>query len=331
MNLPGKAAILVLLCLASDGAWAKASPYFRATALLDEDPLEADAIFSSLIGSTNDAKIRRAATHQLFYLRLKSGRSAEAYSLVVTKAMHDKYISAISAELKIPEAQADRLVARLKTACGKNYDLQKISVYLEEKRMAVPVYDFSYRVLAKCRPSDAKVILPAAETWDDYDKRTFALGLFAIREAIASGNAANQKERLAELESRGAALVEKNANLRGQLLIIKSRMAIKNSEFDAVREICRQVYADEGLRKFRNQCRYLNAFVLVKEGKGAEAHALLTNQKVQPIQVDNRLLKLIAGVSAGKVPGKKLETFMQRSSYQQCAPMLRELAAEVLK
>lgn len=313
-------------------AWpAKGGVYFRATGLIEEDPLEADALFASVIRNSGEAKIRRAAIHQLFYLRLRSGRVAEAFSLVSSESMRKKYETAMAAQLKIPEKSAERLIQRLRSACTKSYDLQKLVDYLVEKKAGVAAYDFSYRVLKKCRPADALEILPVPEPEGELDRRALALALVAIREGKSAGSGLEPAQLLNELRSKAAGVLDKDASLRGQLLIIEARQAVKNADFPLVAENCRQVAAEEVLKKFRGQCRLLTAFALLKEGKPAEAYVRLAAQKIQPAQIDNRLLRLIAGVTAGKIPRERLRKFMQRASYPECAPVLRELAENTLK
>jgi hypothetical protein len=323
--------ILIFVCLLNGVAAAKPNAYFRATGLVEEDPLEADALFASVIRNSGEAKIRRAAMHQLFYLRLRSGRIAEAFPLVSSEAMRDKYDAAVAAHLKIPEKNAGQLIQRLRSACGKNYDLQKLAGYLEEKKAGVASYDFALRVLKKCRSEDALEILPQPEPETDLDKRALALALIAIREGNAVEDGIPVNDRIGELRSRGAAVFGKDAALRGQLLIIEARLALRNSDFPTLTENCRQISEDNALKKFRGQCRFLTAFALIKEGKPDEAYLSLATQKIEPGQVDHRLLRIIAGVAAGKMPREKLRKFMQRASYPECAPILRELAENTLK
>lgn len=310
---------------------AKGSAYFRATELTQEDPLEADALFVSVIRNSGEAKIRRAAIHQLFYLRLRSGRTAEAFSLISSESMRKKYASELAAQLKISEKNAERLVQRLRSACGKGRDLQKFADFLEENRSGVSTYDFSFRVLKKCRPADAAEILPVPDSEANMDRRTLALALIAIREGKNAESGSESAQSLIVLKSRAADITAKDAALKGQLLVIEARQAVKNSDFALVAENCGQVAAEEALKRYRGQCRFLTAFALIKDGKPAEAYARLAVQKIPPQQIDNRLLRLIAGVSAGKIPRERLRKFMQRASYPECAPVLRELAENTLK
>ncbi len=311
---------------------AKQSAYQRAQALLEDDPREAEALLVHFIRQTGNDKLKRAAAHELFTLRLKQGRLAEAFLQAKSSGFKKRFLSAVEEGLKVSESSAGRLVAALRQECDAGGDAEKIAILLGKNKFPVAAYNFSLTVLERCKVEGSEAILPDfPEEAEKVDARTLSLALLEIRAAISRDDTEEAEALLTEVRKTAANFLEKEPAFALQLDFTEARLFSKKEDFKALGNRCAAIEKKKPARWLRNACRFMTAYAYLKQEKYAEAYARIANLKIVPVETDNRLLRLTAAVAADEEIPEKLEKFMRRRSYPECAEVLRKLAEEILE
>lgn len=308
------------------------SAYQRAQELLEDDPLEADALLADTIRNTGNAKIHRAARYDLFYLRLRLGRFSEAYPLATGKGMRSKLIKAAAAQFRTTEGKLSRVIAAVDAECSPEGDADRVGQILAQTKSNAAVYDFALQRLETCKLKETLGIFPvlSKETQQVSEARLLHIYAFKARSLISAGEYATAQEGLAHIREAAADLLGQNAVLELPLLLAEARNAALQGHADEVTAICKKISASEDALAARKACLYLKGFTFLKAQKYPEAVRILNALKVEPREIDNRLLKLTAAVASRQVPATKLRKYGRRASYRYQAKVLRDLAAEIL-
>lgn len=312
-----------------------ASPYQRALDLAASDPLEAEALLERVLHGADNTKLRRAAAIQLFYLRLANGRLVEAYPLLRDKSQLKKFIYALSAQLHIDESATARLMHAVKAECKADGDAAVIGALLEKQTYPAMAYDFGLRLLRKCGVKNLAEIFPPeildAEIADAEiaDVRNAQIVLVYVRE-VKGEDAARVAHALIEKLTNFAQHSDSAPNtLSQQAALAEARLAARNEEHADVMRLCASLRAAKTDRNISTACAYLLGFAYAHLGQMKKAHAILSAQMADAIDIDHRLLKLTVAVAVGAQPKKNLRGYMRRASYHYCAAILRRFASEI--
>lgn len=325
------ASLAILFLLTSFDLYAKASLYQRAADLADEDPREAEALYVRFLAETGNDKLKRAAAHELFTLRLKQGRMGEAFFQAKSAAFTRRFLSALEEHLRLDTSPARRLVTALREECSDEGDAENLSKLLAREKYPVAAYSFAVMILGRCNNDAADSVIPDfPEEKEKIDGRAVNLALLEIREAIGRDDFETASSLLGEVRKNAAALIEKEPGYGLQLDYAEARLDSKQENYAGVFARCASIDKKKPPRWVRNACRSLTAYCLLKQGKAAEAYARIASLKIASQDIDNRLLRLTAAVAADEAPAEKLRKFTRRRSYKECAPLLRKLAEEIL-
>ncbi|MBN8221300.1 MAG: hypothetical protein J0L53_10280 [Spirochaetes bacterium] len=314
--------------------FAAPSLYRRAQDLAEDDPREAEALFVQFIQQSGDAKIKRAAAHELFTLRLKQGRLKEAFFQGSSGSFRRRFLSAVEEGLKLAESAARRLVAALRRECeaAEQGDAAAIGALLDKHRYPPAAYDFSVSVLERCKVPEPLAVFPEFDAAAQQPEvRAIQLALMEIRETLAGDDIEEAAALSKAVRESVARLPEAATAWALQFDFIEARLAAKKEDFTAVKERCAAIEKKKPPRSLKYACRSLTAYALMREEQYSEAYARLVNLKIAPAEIDNRLLRLTAAVAAGEAPADKLRKFLKRRSYRECAAVLRGLAHAVLE
>ncbi len=304
------------------------TPYNRALALRETDPVEAEALLVQVLQQSAGDKRHRAARYDLFYLRLRHMRLAEAFRQGVSKPFSRRYVDAVATRFHLNEAVTRRLISRLAASCEKKEISEATEAYFFKAKFGAAVYEYAIRVLQSCQVTDAESLLPkdilvnAAET-----ERELALKLLKVRYGIAEFALAEQQ--LAQLTLHDAELLQANPALNAQFVLLQARVDMEKADLPAAGARCKAILG-KGTQSMRSACRFLLAYHLAKTGEYSEAYKLVRNEEISPVQIDNRLLRFALAVGSGALPPAKLHKFTRRASYRYTAQSLRELAQQVL-
>lgn len=304
--------------------------YQRAQQLLEDDPLEADALLADTIRTTGNSKIRRAARYDLFYLRLRLGRFSEAYRLATGKGMRSRLIKTASAQFRTTEAKLSRVIAATDEECSPDGDAGRVGQILVQSKGNAALYDFALQRLEACKTKETLPIFPVLAKENQQISETRLLNIYALkaRSLISAGEYETAGQGIALIREAASDLLSKNAALEYPLLLAEARSAALQGNADEVGGFCKKLGSDEEAAA-RKACLYLKGFALLKDKKYAQAAKVLNALKAEPREIDNRLLKLTAAVAARQVPVSKLNKYARRASYRYQAKVLRELAAEI--
>ncbi len=306
--------------------------YQRAQQLIEDDPLEADALLADTIKSTGNAKIRRAARYDLFYLRLRLGRFSEAYALATGKGMRSKLMKTAAAQFRTTESKLSRVMTAPDQECGAEGDAGRVGQVLAQNKANAALYDFALQRLEACKAKETLSIFPVLTQENQQITETRQLNIYAlkVRTLISAGEFEVAKEGLTLIREAAQDLLAKNAALEWPLLLAESRIAAMQGNAEDVGALCKKLGTAEEAAAARSACLYLKGFALLKTGRYAEASGVLRALKPEPREIDNRLLKLAAVVAAGQAPSARLRKYSRRASYRYQAKVLRDLAAEIL-
>ncbi len=324
--------ILVVLsqCAVTVGLEAKTTDYGRAKALAKADPVEAEALYERFMRDTSWGKMRRAAHYDLFYLRLRNGRLAEAFPLSDSIDLGRKYRRSLADFYGISEGQASKLVRRLHGVCSQEEEASHAGRLLRSEMMPAPVWDFALRVLLRCRTKGRSQLF--SSDLFEIEKPTrlqTQLRLIAIREQLYA-DADKAQKLFAIARAAAEAQYGTDEQLKVQLIVLEARIAAAQEDFDRVIELCGEIPADSGMKQARTVCALLTAHALLKKGEAEKAWKKIRNIEINPSELDTRLLRLTIAVAADVEESQKLAEFTRRVSYSYCAKSLRELAAAVL-
>lgn len=324
-----RALLLSLIPLANAFA-AGNNSYYRGLGLVEEDPLEADALLSAALKTTTNDRIRRAARYDLFYLRLRLGRFVEAYPLASTKSMRRKFVAAAAPQLRIPEARFERLLSALDRECAarEDGDAGRVGEWFAKTKNPAALYDFAYRRLEACKVAEPEGIFPAMPEKVD-DMRIVQIRLVAERLTAANREYSENKQALAALREASSSLSETSSQLAVQLDLAEARLAALAGQMAETDTTCARLRSTEGGAFARRACAYLRGYAALKSTEYARADKILSVLKVEPREIDNRLLKVMAAVAAGRTGREKLRRFMKRASFRYNAAPLRNLAEEI--
>lgn len=298
---------------------------------MEDDPLEADALLSDTIRNSGNAKIRRAAKYDLFYLRLRLGRFSEAYPLATGKGMRSRLIKTAAAQFRSTEGKISRVIAAIDAACGPEGETGRVGEILAESRSTAAVYDFALQRLEACKAKDRLGIFPvlSREKQQISEARLLNIYVLKARSLISAGEYETAHEGLAQIREAAADLIAQNAALELPLLLAEARNAALQVHGDEVTAICKNISAREDALSARKACLYLKGYTAIKMQKYPEAAKILNALKAEPREIDNRLLKLTAAVASHQIPATKLRKYTRRASYRYQAKVLRDLAAEI--
>lgn len=325
------ASLAVFFLLTSFALYAKSSLYRRAADLADEDPREAEALYVGFIAESGNDKLKRAAAHELFTLRLKQGRLTEAFFQAKSSAFRSRLLSALEEHLRLDTSLARRLVTSLRKECSGDGDAEKIAKLLARDKYPVATYSFAVTILTRCNNDAAASVIPDfPEEIEKIDGRAVNFALLEIREAIGRDDFETATSLLGEVRKNATVLIEKEPGYGLQLDFAEARLASKQEDYEDVLAKCASIEKRKPPRWVRNACRSLTAYCLLKQGKAAEAYARIASLKITPQDIDNRLLRLTAAVAAEEAPAEKLRKFTRRRSYKECAPLLQKLAEGIL-
>lgn len=305
--------------------------YDRAKDLLEDDPLESDALLADTIRNTGNAKIRRAAKYDLFYLRLRLGRFSEAYPLATGKGMRSRLIKTAAAQFRTTEGKLSRVIAAVDGECSADGDASRVGEILAQTKSSAAVYDFALQRLDACKMKETARIFPllSQEAEQISEARLLHIYVLKARSLISAGEYETAQEGLSQIREAAADLIGQNAALELPLLLAEARSAALQEKADVVSALCKNIAAREGAVAARRACLYLKGFTLLKIKKYPEAAKILNALKAEPREIDNRLLKLTAAVAARQIPAAKLRKYGRRASYRYQAKVLRDLAAEI--
>jgi len=307
---------------------AKSTSYQKAKGIIDDDPIEADALLAQVVADSSDAKIQRAALYELFYLRLKLGRYAEAFSLALTKTMKKKLTEAVSPFLGLDEKAGGRFIAMLRSACHS--DATTIAEFIAAKNYRATAYDFAIRALRACsRPEVAQEILSHREP-GFASKKSIQLHLMAIRYALEDGDDQTAETLVAELNGANSEILLNDQELAANLTLIEARRSSRAADAEAVKTRCGQIGKGEKLKTQRRACKAILAYALALTEQYAAGFETIKQITVEDHEVDLRLLRMALKVGAQKAPAAKLVAFQKRASYKYAPKSLKELADKVL-
>lgn len=323
--------LAISVLLTASALYPKSSLYQRAAELAEEDPREAEALYVRFIAESGNEKLKRAAAHELFTLRLKQGRLTEAFFQASSSAFRSRFLSALEENLRLDPNPARRLVVALREDCSAEDDAGKTAKLLAKEKYPLAAYSFALTVLTRCNVENPESVIPdLPEERDKIDGRAVNFALLEIREAIGRDDFEAAETLMHEVRQNAGALIEKEPGYGMQLDFARARLDSKKENFSAVLSHCAAIEKKKPPRWIRNACRSLTAHSLLKEGKPAEAYARIASLKIPAQDIDNRLLRLTAAVAAEETTAEKLVKFTRRRSYKECAPLLRKLAEEIL-
>lgn|GEM_PF-6052008 len=310
---------------------AASSSYERAKELMEDDPLEADAQLSDTIKKTGNAKIRRAAKYDLFYLRLRLGRFSEAYPLATGKGMRSRLVKTAAAQFRTTEGKLSRVIAAIDAECRPDGEAEHIAEILTQTKSSAAVYDFALQRLEACKFKERLAIFPvlSKEKQQISDARLLHIYVLKARSLISAGEYETAQEGLLQIREAAADLIAQNGAFELPLFLAEARNAALQARADEVTAICKNISAREDAFSARKACLYLKGYALLKLQKYPEAAKILNALKAEPREIDNRLLKLTAAVASHQIPAAKLRKYTRRASYRYQARVLRELAAEI--
>ena len=304
-----------------------ATPYSRALSLRESDPVEAEALLVQVLQQSAGDKRHRAARYDLFYLRLRHNRLAEAFRQGLTKPFNRKYVDAIATRFHLNEAVARRLIGRLAKTCEQKEIRDTTVVYFSRSKFGAAVYEFAIRVLQNCQVEDAESLLPTDMLAEkSANERELALKLLKIRYGIA--DAALAEQQLAQITLQDSDILQASPALNAQFILLQARIAMEAEDLPAAESRCKTINS-KGARAMRSACQFLLAYHLGKNEKFTEGYRLIRDAEVSPVQIDNRLLRLTLAVGSGTLPVAKLRKFCRRASYPYSAKSLRQLAQQV--
>ncbi|MBS0618861.1 MAG: hypothetical protein JSR44_11780 [Spirochaetes bacterium] len=307
-----------------------ASPYQRALDLAASDPLEAEALLERVRRSAGNTKLRRAAAIQLFYLRLANGRLVEAYPLLKDKSQRKKFMYALSAQLHIDESATARLMHAVKAECKADGDAAVIGALLEKQTYPAMAYDFGLRLLRKCGVKNlAEIFPPEILDAEIADVRNAQIVLVYVREVKGEDAARVAHALIEKLTNFALHSASAQSDLSQQTVLAEARLSARNEEHADVVRLCASLRAAKTDRNISTACAYLLGFAYAHLGQMKKAHAILSAQKADAIDIDHRLLKLTVAVAVGAQPKKNLRGYMRRASYHYCAAILRRFASEI--
>ena len=322
--------VLLAHCTLTVSAEAKTPDYHRAQAIAKADPLEAEALYERFIRDTPHSKLRRAANYDLFYLRLRNGRHAEAFAQAGSKELGRKYSISLADSYGITGQQAANLVRRLQGVCSQEEEVTRIGKLLRSEKMPAPVWDFTLRVMLRCKAHGrSHVFVPDLFELEKPTRLQTQLRLIAIREQLYV-DADKAGQLLAITRAATEDQYTDDEQLRMQLLVLEARIAAAKEDYDRVIARCGELASATGAKQAKAACDLLVAHAFLKNGDPAQAWKRIRNATVNPAELDSRLLRLTVAVAAGLEAPDKLVVFRQRASYGYCARSLRELADSVL-
>lgn len=312
-------------------AEARSADYRRAQALVKSDPLEAEALYERFIRETSNDKMRRAAGYDLFFLRLRHRRLVEALVQSRQKQFRRKYNTALSDAYGITNAQAASLARHLRSACAREEQPDRIGSFLRAEHLPAPVWDFALRVLLRCG-IEGRSQLIATHLFEagKVTRLQMALRLIAVREQLYA-----DADKAAKLLAATRAVAEEHfaddEQLELQFILLEARLAAVREEYDAVIERCTELPPGKHATQANAACDLLVTHALLQKGEAAQAWKRIRKVRVNPLDLDKRLLRLVAAVAAGVVEPEKLMRFSRRASYSYCASSLRQLAGSVIE
>lgn len=322
--------LLLVIFLICGSAEARTSDYRRAQTLAKTDPLEAEALFERFIRETPNGKVRRAANYELFYLRLRNGRLAEAFVQSGNREFGKKFNTAVADAYGITGEQASGLVRRLRAVCAEEGEVSRLGYYLRQGQMPAPVWDFALRVMLRCKATGRSDIF--ASDLFELERATrlqTALRLIAVREQLYA-DADRASDLFAITRAAAEAQYGEDEQLKIQLIVLGARIAAAKEDYEQAIARCADLPATKAARQARATCDVLVAHALFRQGDSGQAWKTLRKVPLTPMEPDTRLLRLTVAVAAGVTEPEKLTAFTQRASYPYCARSLRELAQTVL-
>lgn len=304
------------------------SAYNRALSLRESDPIEAEALLEKFIHIGAGDKLVRAARHDLFYLRLSNNRLVEAYAQAKTKTFARKYREALALRFNMRQKTVARLMALYAQACNEGEVGDSLPAYLSGQKAGAAVYEFSIRVLEKCKIDDGSSLLQdEIISQPARDLRELALKLLVARYAIGEVGAAQQI--VDSIEATDTVFLQESKPLAAQLQLLRARIAIVDADLVRAQENCNEI-GGAGTRPAKDACQFLVAVGWANTGNFERGYKLISALALTPNQIDNRLARIALGVASGKIAPEKLKRFVRRASYHFCAPILRQLATNVL-
>jgi hypothetical protein len=309
--------------------------YQKGKELMDEDPAEAEAWLSIAFKDVANSKIRRAARYDLFYLRLRHGRTAEALPLASTKTMHRRLRIAVADGLGISGRSAGQIIAYLSSACQTKKVSEKLRVYLESDVRSIREIDFAVRTGRACGVRDFAAMIPVGKLAEG-GRRQINRELYRLREAIYEPDLDATIAALSKLREASSDAIEGEKSLQLQLLLLEARIAARQEDFTVLTERCAEIRKLQAKGSSARSCIFLETYGHMHRGQAQQAWKLIGKVRLGAYETDNRLLVLVTAVAAKKRPRNELLRWLRRKSASDLAPMLRELAksyasAEVAK
>ncbi len=302
--------------------------YYRAQALLEKDPLEAEALLVRFIDKTHDTKMRRAANYQLFYLRLKQHRFAQAFLQATQKEMRKKFSTALSELWQMDESESGTLLTRLRTSCESKADLTDVRETLSSKPFPIEAYDFTLEVLALCKvPQRSQIFAPNLFEIENPSALERRLQLVAVREQMYADSATARSLLKYIKKNDDPQDIQKNA----QYLLFSARIASLENNHDQVHESCAQISKKKKVAPLRRACDFLVVFSFLMTSDFNAAYELVQKMHIRPAEIDYRLLRVSAAVLSGNEPLVELKRFTKRASYLYCAASLRDWVESMLE
>lgn len=321
---------LLVTFLTVGSAEARTSDYRRAQVLAKSDPLEAEALYERFMRETPNAKIRRAANYELFYLRLSNGRLAEALAQSGNKEFGKKFSTAVADAYGITGEQASGLVRRLRAICAEEGEVSPLGNYLRQRQMPAPVWDFTLRAMLRCKATGrSQIFAPDLFELERPTRLQTALRLIAVREQLYA-DADKAAQLFAITRSAAEEQFAGDEQIKVQLIVLGARIAAAKEDDAQAFALCEELPPGQPAKQARAACDLLLAHALLKKHEPAKAWKKIRQVPVNQLELDNRLLRLAVAVAAGVAKPEKLATFAKRASYPYCARSLRELAESVL-
>ena len=304
----------------------------KAVDLAPSDPMEADAIYEKIARESDEKKLAKAASFNLFYLRIKSNRFGEAFILAQSKSLREQWARRVAENYELSKEASENIHTLLHRACYEKKDPHALGKYFSANQVSVKLYELASDVLRRCNAKDRQKFFSELDgVIDDADSpavRTQKLLLLAIKTHIESGE---EEEAVKWLTYLDRVIEDETLQIVNQKNYLWARFYFRKSQFDKLDEYCRKIESKSENKVIERSCRFMQAFALLTVERTADALNLIHDDDIQAMEIDFRLLKLIALVKAAKVEKGELKKYMNRFSYIQCAPKLRKLAKEVLK
>lgn len=280
--------------------------------------------------TTDDDRLRRAADYDLFFLRLRQGRLAEAFSQTGKKSFAKKYAAALAESYGLSPQSAAQLTRYLKKACSRAAPVSRVGDFLREESLGAPVYDFSLRVLQRCNaPEPDGLFAPDLFSGERATRLKTALRLIAIREQIYV-DVQHAGELFAVTREAAEAQYAADKDLGAQLLVLGARIAVAKRDHAGALALCDRLLSGRSALPAAEACALIAAYALLEQGDIPAARSRIRRVRVRPQNLDARLLRLTVAVAAGDFEPAKLRSFAGRASYPYCARSLREQSESIL-